>query len=255
MLLCATLALVTAGSSGTIITFEDQPGYVLPTPESLFFRQYASLGLTNINSSAAGAYLLKFPSLLPTRTFVPPHSGWQAAWIHAAGAPLPPTQKLEFSGGQQTVSVWLAAATPVTISCVVSGSGPTPLQTFNQALAANTWTQVTINAPGGGQLIRAIQMTSTDGQGAYRYTDWAIDDLSFTGPAQACGASDVGSAGGTDGADGQLNNNDFVVFIDRFFAHDHRADVGVTGGVPGSDMAFDNNDFVVFIDQFFAGCP
>ncbi|HYD01318.1 MAG TPA: GC-type dockerin domain-anchored protein [Phycisphaerales bacterium] len=67
-------------------------------------------------------------------------------------------------------------------------------------------------------------------------------------------AADVGGTGGVAGADGSLDNNDFVVFIDWFFAADVRADRGSTGGVAGSDGAFDNNDFVVFIDQFFAGC-
>jgi probable HAF family extracellular repeat protein len=69
----------------------------------------------------------------------------------------------------------------------------------------------------------------------------------------AC-AADIGSQGGVPGADGSLDNNDFVVFIDYFFNQDSHADVGVQGGVPGHDHTFDNNDFVVFIDQFFAGC-
>jgi hypothetical protein len=69
-----------------------------------------------------------------------------------------------------------------------------------------------------------------------------------------CGPADVGGTGGVPGADGHLDNNDFIVYIDTFFAHAPAADVGSTGGVPGHDGAWDNNDFVVFIDQFFAGC-
>jgi hypothetical protein len=69
-----------------------------------------------------------------------------------------------------------------------------------------------------------------------------------------CGPADIGSAGGQAGEDGLLNNNDFIVFIDWFFANDARADRGATGGVPGADGTFDNNDFVVYIDQFFTGC-
>ncbi len=65
---------------------------------------------------------------------------------------------------------------------------------------------------------------------------------------------DIGSTGGAPGADGQLNNNDFVVFIDWFFTADPRADIGATGGTPGADGQFNNNDFIVFIDRFFAGC-
>lgn len=66
--------------------------------------------------------------------------------------------------------------------------------------------------------------------------------------------ADVGTAGGVPGQDGLLNNNDFVVFIDWFFAGNTASDIGTTGGVPGVDGAFDNNDFVVYIDRFFAGC-
>ncbi|HZW07498.1 MAG TPA: GC-type dockerin domain-anchored protein, partial [Phycisphaerales bacterium] len=70
-----------------------------------------------------------------------------------------------------------------------------------------------------------------------------------------CGPADIGRSGGLFGPDGLLNNNDFVVMIDRFFANDPRADYGGVGGVAGADGLFDNNDFVVFIDIFFAGCP
>ncbi|HYD02273.1 MAG TPA: GC-type dockerin domain-anchored protein [Phycisphaerales bacterium] len=74
-----------------------------------------------------------------------------------------------------------------------------------------------------------------------------------TGPAVACPA-DIGRQGGLAGADGQLDNNDFVVFIDYFFTANPAADFGSQGGVPGADGSFDNNDFVVFIDRFFDGC-
>ncbi|HZW07935.1 MAG TPA: tail fiber protein, partial [Phycisphaerales bacterium] len=67
--------------------------------------------------------------------------------------------------------------------------------------------------------------------------------------------ADYGVQGGLPGQDGVANNNDFVVFIDLFFALDPRADIGVQGGLPGIDEQFNNNDFVVFIDLFFAGCP
>ena len=252
MLLFAAVAIATAGSTGTVVNFEDQPTYQLPTPESLFFRQYADVGLINNNSSAAGAHLYTFPALIPSRTFIAPHGGTKAAYIHCAGAPLQPSQRLDFAAAQQAVSMWIAVEAPVSIAFVIRGSGPDPIQSFTQGFPVGSWTQVTINAP--GPVIRGIQMTSVTAGGSFSYIDWAIDDLSFTGPVQACGASDIGSTGGIDGADGQLNNNDFVVFIDRFFGSDPRADVGVTGGVPGTDQQFNNNDFVVFIDQFFAAC-
>ena len=73
-------------------------------------------------------------------------------------------------------------------------------------------------------------------------------------PALPCGPADVGSAGGVAGADGLLDNNDFIVFINNFFAQAPSADVGIQGGLPGADGQWDNNDFIVFINQFFGGC-
>lgn len=66
-------------------------------------------------------------------------------------------------------------------------------------------------------------------------------------------AADVGKTGGVSGSDGRLDNNDLIVFIDRFFASDERADVGRVGGERGADGEFDNNDFCVFITLFFTG--
>jgi len=248
----ALLAAAALVPTGTVVTFEDQPIYLLATPESLFFRQYAHLGLTNVNSSAAGGYLLQFPSLAPTRTFIPPHNGGKANWVRCAGTPLPPDQTLEFAAAQTAVSFWLAVDAAVTMNIVAMNGAGQPIQTVSQAMTTGGW--VPINLVAAGPAIRSVRIRSVDGAGAYRYINWAMDDLVFLGPVQACGQSDIGSVGGTDGADGNLDNNDFVVFIDRFFNHDPRADVGVTGGLPGADQMWDNNDFVVFIDQFFTGC-
>jgi hypothetical protein len=66
--------------------------------------------------------------------------------------------------------------------------------------------------------------------------------------------ADLGQQGGLPGRDQLYDNNDFVVFIDRFFAQDPIADIGIQGGLLGSDGLWDNNDFVVFINQFFADC-
>jgi hypothetical protein len=73
------------------------------------------------------------------------------------------------------------------------------------------------------------------------------------GPAQ-CGPADLGRAGGEAGADGALDNNDFIVFIGSFFDADSAADFGSAGGEAGADGAFDNNDFIAFIGAFFDGC-
>jgi hypothetical protein len=70
-------------------------------------------------------------------------------------------------------------------------------------------------------------------------------------PPSQCSPADVGVQGGVEGHDNHLDNNDFIVFINYFFAHDARADLGSQGGVHAPDNAWDNNDFVVFIDYFF----
>ncbi|MDP1663012.1 MAG: GC-type dockerin domain-anchored protein [Phycisphaerales bacterium] len=75
----------------------------------------------------------------------------------------------------------------------------------------------------------------------------------YSSAARPC-LCDLGSQGGVPQADGQLDNNDFIAFIDHFFAQDTRADLGRTGGEQGTDGQFDNNDFIVFIDLFFEGC-
>jgi hypothetical protein len=67
-------------------------------------------------------------------------------------------------------------------------------------------------------------------------------------------SADIGSAGGLAGSDGQLDNNDFIAFIDAFFASSAAADFGRQGGTFGPDGAFDNNDFIAFINLFFNGC-
>ncbi|HZW05786.1 MAG TPA: GC-type dockerin domain-anchored protein [Phycisphaerales bacterium] len=123
--------------------------------------------------------------------------------------------------------------------------------TAAQAPAAGAWQTYTLVATtpaglGAGQLLQ-VRFGAAG-------TQVNFDDLRLVvGGTPVCPA-DIGGTGGLPGADGVLNNNDFVVFIDRFFAHAPSADIGTTGGVPGSDGVWNNNDFVVFIDQFFAGC-
>lgn len=66
--------------------------------------------------------------------------------------------------------------------------------------------------------------------------------------------ADLAGPGGRVPGDGVLDNNDFVAFIDLFFARDFLADVGSAGGVWGLDLRWDNNDFIAFIDMFFYAC-
>ena len=73
----------------------------------------------------------------------------------------------------------------------------------------------------------------------------------FPGGPTACSAADVGVAGGEPGQDNLLDNNDFIAFINFFFAQDPIADQGQAGGEYGSDSLWDNNDFIAFINHFF----
>ncbi|MFT3687158.1 MAG: GC-type dockerin domain-anchored protein [Phycisphaerales bacterium] len=69
-----------------------------------------------------------------------------------------------------------------------------------------------------------------------------------------CSRVDMGSGGGLEGPDGELNNNDFIAFIGLFFRGDLRADIGSADDT-NADGVLDNNDFIWFIDGFFQGCP
>ncbi|HYD01384.1 MAG TPA: GC-type dockerin domain-anchored protein [Phycisphaerales bacterium] len=109
-------------------------------------------------------------------------------------------------------------------------------------------------------LVSSLHPATAFGAGPVSYPVFRTRE-SLLGPSTALSLvvtlciPDIGAAGGVFAADGNLDNNDFVVFIDRFFAQDPvTADIGVTGGLFGRDGRFDNNDFIVFIDRFFEGC-
>ncbi|MBY0308174.1 MAG: matrixin family metalloprotease [Phycisphaerales bacterium] len=89
------------------------------------------------------------------------------------------------------------------------------------------------------------------GQGANAMVDVAGPR---SGWAAACRV-DLGAQGGVPGADGALDNNDFIVFVNDYFSGNPRADFGGTGGLPTPDGVLDSNDFIAYIGAFFAGCP
>ena len=91
--------------------------------------------------------------------------------------------------------------------------------------------------------------------GANRKLYYGTSSGAFATPLEPVGCpADLGTAGGVPGHDGLLDNNDFIAFINFFFAGDPRADFGRAGGQAGSDGAYDNNDFIAFINAFFGGC-
>lgn len=118
------------------------------------------------------------------------------------------------------------------------------------------------NSPGhisgaGSPTLTITGLTSLDA-GAYSCVITAPCKTVTTAQAalavNTCCPADLGIQSGIAGSDGVLNNNDFIAFIDLYFAGDPRADRGRQGGLPGADAAFDNNDFVVYINEYFAGC-
>jgi len=147
--------------------------------------------------------------------------------------------------------IWSDACSSQLYSAAFDGTALTDQQTHTAQLQhAVTGAQLTINN---------ISMVAEDGAGelyicqANRGTSsgGSIYRIVAAGPQPPL--ADVGRQGGLAGADGVLDNNDFVAFIDFFFSNDPRADMGAQGGVRGVDQALDNNDFVVFIDAFFLG--
>ncbi|MFT3686543.1 MAG: GC-type dockerin domain-anchored protein [Phycisphaerales bacterium] len=131
-------------------------------------------------------------------------------------------------------------------------------QTYTQNVNANAlrWACLynfgfTTNvAPTSGNAALALFKPSTNG-GA---NSVAVNAVPVPTVPAHCGLADIGVQGGTPGQDNALDNNDFIAFINFFFAADGRADFGMQGGQPGADGMFDNNDFIAFINAFFANC-
>lgn len=79
-----------------------------------------------------------------------------------------------------------------------------------------------------------------------------------------CSLADLANTDGSPGADGQIDNGDFSLFITSFFGAAcsgppvvpcSPADIAATDASPGPDGWVDNGDFGSFISSFFAGCP
>ncbi|HZW06226.1 MAG TPA: GC-type dockerin domain-anchored protein [Phycisphaerales bacterium] len=164
----------------------------------------------------------------------------------------------------QPASVAACPGETVSFAVIPAGSGPFSFQ-WQWRQGAGAWANISEGANGTlftavGSQLAALTLFPT--------SSWPLDTgLAFralvTNPcstvesavaAMPVDPADLGVTGGVPGRDGTYDNNDFVVFIDYFFAQNPRADLGSTGGVFGPDGAFDNNDFVSFINEFFGGC-
>ncbi|MDP1660381.1 MAG: GC-type dockerin domain-anchored protein [Phycisphaerales bacterium] len=118
--------------------------------------------------------------------------------------------------------------------------------TWDRAAAGGAWEPHAFNLTASGPFttLHFFGIENVDG-GPY------LDAVSLV---PVCSAADLGSTGGIHQSDGVLDNNDFIAFIDYFFAGDPIADMGRQGGIGPGDGVFNNNDFIVFIDRFFGGC-
>jgi glucose/arabinose dehydrogenase len=147
--------------------------------------------------------------------------------------------------------IWADACVSTVFSASFDGAALVDTQShiaqLRNAVTGNTVTLPSISmvAEGEGGELYILQANRGTASGGTIYR------IVAAGPQPPL--ADVGKQGGLEGADGQFDNNDFVVFIDWFFNNDPRADMGAQGGIRGADQKLDNNDFVAFIDAFFLG--
>lgn len=139
------------------------------------------------------------------------------------------------TGGQSQAIVWDGTGSATLLSDVLTRIGVTAHQTLLLATAESV--------SGDGRTVSGLCFDFMEGE-VHAYV------ATLPPPCPA----DIGRQGGLPGPDGLADNNDFVIFIDDFFASDPLADFGRQGGLAGPDGLLDNNDFVVFIDLFFEGC-
>lgn len=204
-------------------------------------------------SAASGGRLLEPPASAVWPAFVA-NGGARVIVGHSGGV-------LSFASGQ-----WRAIAS-FTPSCMCA-DGSLVLGTSPAPSRAAVWSEtrgpedlgIALTARGidvRGWTLTHVEYVSADGRrivgrgtapGSSVVRRWAATIEPYA-------AADMGRAGGVNGSDGKLDNNDFIVFINRFFAQDERADCGRAGAERGGDGAFDNNDFCAFINLFFSGEP
>lgn len=105
----------------------------------------------------------------------------------------------------------------------------------------------------------------TGGGGSSRPGGWANGDVNGDGVVDAADITiitraqclaDVAGLGGSLGANGSLEVDDIVVYLNQFFANNLLvADIAGLGGTEGRDGQMSVDDLVLFLNRFFAGCP
>jgi hypothetical protein len=151
----------------------------------------------------------------------------------------------------------------------VVGPGSSPDTQPGWRLAAWTLSSVGVT-PTSAMRLRFI----AEDAGSPSLVEAAVDEVQVigrvcqpSGPAP-CGPADIASTDATPGADGQIDNGDFGLFIASFFGAEcpacgaasppacTTADIASTDAAPGFDGCVDNGDFSLFIMSFFGTtCP
>ena len=240
-------------------------GIVLTEAETVAMVDFMQNGLTDPRV-AASQFPFDKPRLWSLRAPLAPQSlgggtivpGYPAAALAIASDPA-------MIGQETRIGVGLA---PVGYSAVLRISAAAPVG--GQLSGGETLPAATISNEGAAT-VRVLVDGSKYPPGVPQFVQWELSQIAggpVVGrsnvarivpfcPRGGCPnlcAADLGSAGGFSTPDGALDNNDFIVFIDLFFAQAPAADMGMAGGEPGADGLFDNNDFIAFIDRFFEGC-
>jgi hypothetical protein len=228
---------------GSLLTSEwrlDASGWTRVSTSFIYGPMYAHRALSTLTGQMflAGGFVSSTDTRASTYAYSGPTNpafgdlGDASVGFDAGGAPI----VLEVTGtGSISLIRWARNGVPL-------ADGPT---TRGSVIAGSTTRRLTITNP-----------TSFDA-GSYTVTFSGACEARTSRPyivSERCGLADVGVAGGVEGSDQRLDNNDFVVFVSWFFDQDRRADIASEGGAAGADGAFDSNDFVIFIQRFFAGC-
>ncbi|HYC31711.1 MAG TPA: GC-type dockerin domain-anchored protein, partial [Gemmatimonadales bacterium] len=161
----------------------------------------------------------------------------------------------DFPGDVDAFRVPLAQDVSYTVSASVQDAGGHPLM---------GWLAVATGVP--DEHSDAFFSTVRDGeQGQLRLRPWDAEPgllaialagsdtgaqypLSYRVRVWRACMADLAGPGAEPHPDGAVDSNDFILFIERFFAADPLADIGGAGGAARPDGRLDNNDFVVYID-------
>lgn len=248
---------------GTTYDAADQTGSSCPSgsPVNALVQADVAVSVVASNgSSVLGASTLAAAGLAESETFV----------LVPGGASF--FVRVYETGSQTESQMYRLNVTTATIATAFAASDGTHVDgvhlswsALSGAIEYQVWRSTSTNRASAMPVIETAGTTAVDtevepGQVYHYWLRAAQSEGMFVdvagpnaGSISTCRA-DMGGPGGVHIADGELNNNDFIVFINCFFLLDSRADFGGQGGLPGGDGQFDNNDFITFINAFFAGC-